>query len=415
MSLKRKSIIGIIAASLITIIILWVGQKTLSSPKSHTVKRGKFEASITVKGEIQGKNAEMIVLPENLKHRDLQIHNYIIKDLIKEGSIVKRDDWIATLDIDNINQNIQNNKEELERNLSEFTDTKIDTAIELTQMREELKEFKYDLEYRKLDMEQAKFESPAYQRKVEVAYNKTVRQIEKKRRDYELRKLHLSVRTRWREERYNYNVHRDSLLKKALVAAQIKAPNDGMVMYARYRRGRKIKIGDDVSPWNPSIAELPDLSTLVSETYIEEIHITKLTVGDSVLVKVDAVPDQTFRGFIYKIANMGQEITGFESNVFNILIELNDSDPRLKPGMSSLNTIIIQSIPNALTIPRECLFSENETSFVYLKKAGEIFKKAVTTGPENDREIIIESGLQDGDKILVSPPEETEKIVYLAD
>ncbi len=415
MPLKRKNIIGIIAASIIVIAIVWVGQKSLTAPKVYTVKRTNFESVLPVKGEIQGKNVVVIAFPDEMKHQYLYLRDFQIKDLIKEGSLIKQGDWVATLDIDNINRQIQENNDEMEQRLSQFTDAKIDSAIELTRMREELKELKYDLDYKELDLEQAKFESPAYQRKVMVSYNKTVRQIEKKRRDYELRRLYLVVRTKRREDHYNFALRRDSLLKMAREAANIKAPRDGMVMYARTHFGRKIRIGDHVSQWNPAIATLPDLSELISETYVEEIHITKLNIGDSVLVTVDAIPGKVYPGSIYRIANIGQELSGFESKVFNVLIGLKEIDSSLKPAMTSNNNIIVNRTPNVLTIPRECLFSENGNSYVFVKKEGNTYKQIVTTGLENDREIIILSGLEEEDKVLLSAPENMERIGYYSD
>lgn len=167
--------------------IALISRNSIPGESTYTVKKKTFESVITVKGEIQGKNAVYISFPDDLKHRDIRIGEFQIKDLIEEGSIVKKGDWVATLDIDNINQQIQNNDDDMERRLAEFNDQKNDSAIELTQMREELKELRFDLEYRKLDLEQSKYESPAYQRKMRVAFSKTLRQIEKKRRDYELR------------------------------------------------------------------------------------------------------------------------------------------------------------------------------------------------------------------------------------
>jgi len=408
MSLKKKIIIGTIALAAIVLIVLF-GTKTLSGPKSYIVKKTNFESRITVKGEIQGKDAVVITLPDAMKDRDLRIRDFQIKDLIQEGSMVKKGDWVATLDIDNIKQQIEYNNDELERRLAEFSDAKIDTAIELNTMREEIKELKFDLEYRELDLEQSQYESPAYQRKMQVAYNKTVRQINKKQRDYQMRKMSLAVRTKRREDRYNYYLMRDSLLKKALEAAEIVAPQDGMVMYARTRHGRKIKIGDEVSQWNPAIATLPDMSVLMSETYVEEIHITKLNIGDSVEVTVDALPGKIFKGSVYEIANIGQELQGYDSNVFNVLIELKDKDPELKPAMTTENNIIINSIPDVYTIPRECLFSENGNEFVFMKREGEIVKQSVQAGLDNDKVVIISSGLEENDRVLYTPPPDYEK------
>jgi multidrug efflux pump subunit AcrA (membrane-fusion protein) len=410
MSSKKKSIIGIIAGSVIVILAIILGGKTLISDKVYTVQKTTFESVITVNGEIQGKEAVQIVLPEDLKNRDLRIHEYKIKDLIQEGSLVKKGDWIATLNIENITQQIQFNNDEIDRRRIALNDAKIDSAIELKRLREEIDEYSYDIEYRKLELEQAKFESPAYQRKVNVAYNKTFRQMEKKKRDYELRKMHLRVRTQRIEEFYNFYLHRDSLLKKAVVAAEIMAPQDGMVIYARLWGRRKLRIGDNISPWQPVIATLPDLSVLVSDTYVEEIHITKINLNDSVKITVDAIPGKVFNGVIYKIANIGQELPGFESKVFNVIIELIDNDPKLKPAMTSSNNIIVSKIPDVLTVPRECLFVKNNVNYVYVKKEGKIVRQPVTSGPENDKEVMIQSGLQVNDKVLLSEPEEFDEV-----
>ncbi len=413
MSIKKKGIIiGAALAVAAIIIVVLLSNNSLSGEKIYTVKKDNFESIISTKGEIQGKNAVLISLPDVLKRRDLRIYEYEIKELIQEGTEVKKGDWIATLDIGSITQQIQNNNEDLEKRRAEFNDAKIDSAIQLTQLRQELKEFKYDLEYKEVELEESKFESPAYQRKVKVEYNKTVRQMDKKHRDYQLKQLELKVKTRRIEDKYEEFQRRDSLLKLAVSEARIKAPEAGMVMYAKLWGGRKLRVGDYISLWNPTIATLPDMSVLVSETYVEEIQITKIAEGDSAEVTVDALPDKKFNGEIIKIANIGQELSGFESKVFKVRIEIKDSNPELKPAMTTNNDIVVKNVSNVLTIPRQCLFSENENDFVYLKKAGKVYKKKVVAGTENEEKILIKQGLQEDDKILFSPPENADELDF---
>jgi len=119
MSLKKKSIFGILAAGGLILTIAIIGKSTLTGPKAFTVKKTKFESIITAKGEIQGRNAVLIYFPDEMKHRDLRIHEFQIKDLIEEGSLVKKGDWVASLDKDNINQQIQYNNDEMERRLAD--------------------------------------------------------------------------------------------------------------------------------------------------------------------------------------------------------------------------------------------------------------------------------------------------------
>ncbi len=401
-----------IAILLIIIAVFVIGRPGLKSDNIHTVRSGSFELVLNSKGEIQGKNAVFINLPDDLKKNELRVYGLKIKDLIAEGSYVKKGDWVATLDAGTINQQMQSNQQDLDRRRAELNDAVIDSTIQLKQLRAELEEFYYDLEYKKLELEQAKFESPAYQRKKQVEYNKTLRQMDKKRRDYEIKRLELKTKTKRIEDRFNYYVRRDELLKKALIACQVRAPRDGMIMYAKPWGGRKLQIGDEVSRWNPAIATLPDMSVLVSETYVQEIDITKISVGDSVSIKVDALPNKIYTGKISKIANIGQELPGFDTKVFHVIIDLNENDKELKPAMTTDNSIILQHYDDVIKVPRECIFTNNGIRYVYFRKKGEIWRKAVQTGEENDSEVLIKSGLEEKDQIFISIPVEADSIPF---
>lgn len=393
--------------------VLVFGRKGIGTEKIHTVKSGPFELSLNTKGEINGKNAVVINLPDIIKNRNLRIYNLKIKDLVPEGTILKKGDWVATLDAASISQQMQNNAQDLTRRRAELNDAKIDSTIQLTKLREELGEFKYDLEYKKLELEQAKYESPAYQRKKQVEYNKTIRQMDKKRRDYQLKRLALKTKTLRIENRFNYHNNRDQQYKQALMACRVKAPKDGMVMYAKLWGGRKLRVGDEVSIWNPAIATLPDMSVLVSETYVQEIDITKINKGDSVEINIDALPNKKYEGRISKITNIGQEIPGFDTKVFRVMIDLAKNGEELKPSMTTDNRIIVENIADVITIPRTSLFGGNGERYVFLKKNGKIWKKKVIPGHENEEAVVILSGLSINDKIYTSIPEDANTIEFI--
>jgi multidrug efflux pump subunit AcrA (membrane-fusion protein) len=391
---------------------LWFIKYRQEVHTTHIVSRGNFEKYIETKGEIHGKEALYITLDDIFKDNEIRVGGLKIKDMVAEGTIVKKGDWVASLDQATINQRIQENREEIERRLASLNDAKIDSTITLTNMRQRITELLFDLQYNEIDLQQAKFESPAYQRRIQTAYNQKLRQIDRAKRDYELRKIDLGNRLRRLEERYNSTVGIDGKLHQALDACNITAPQDGMVVYARVRENRKIRVGDEVGSWRPEIASIPDLSVLVSETYVEEIDIAKISVGDSVLITVDAMPGERFRGTILRMANVGQNLSGIESKVFAVTIELAESNKKLLPGMTSTNQIILERIPQQLTIPRSSLFSEDNHGYVYLKKGGKIWKRQVETGPENDEYIVITSGLEERDRILLTPPENSATLAF---
>jgi multidrug efflux pump subunit AcrA (membrane-fusion protein) len=392
---------------------LWAINNSKEVHSTYVVRRTNFERYIETKGEIHGKNALYITLDDIFKDNELRLSGLRIKDMVPEGTIVKKGDWVATLDQASITQRIQENRDELERRLAYFNDAKIDSTITLTTMRQRINELQYDLRYNELDLQQAKFESPAYQRRIQTSYNQKVRQIDRSKRDYELRRIDLSNRLRRFEERYNAILLTDEKLKKALEASNITSPQAGMVIYARVRGNRKIRVGDEVGPWRPEIVSIPDLSVLVSETYVEEIDIARISLGDSVLINVDALPGERYRGNIIQIANVGQELSGFESKVFSVTIELADANSKLLPGMTSTNQIIQQRIPQQLIIPKSSLYADENKSYVYIKKGGRVWKKQVETGADNNEFIIVTQGLEEKDRILISPPENASSLAFM--
>lgn len=410
---KKRTIWVIIALIVFAGISVIVSGLNLTHTDVHVVRNGPFELAINVKGEIQGKDAVVINLPDDLRRRDLRVYSLKLKDIVPEGTNVKKGDWIATLDAATLTQQIQSNNEDLTRRKAELNDAKIDSAIQLTTLREELQEFAYDLEYKELELEQSKYESTAYQRKKQMEYNKTIRQMEKKRRDYELKKLELKVKTKRIEDQYIHHAERDSLLKKGLAACRVTAPRDGMIMYAKLWGGRKIRVGDEISLYNPAIATLPDMSVLVSETFVKEIDITKIDKGDPVHITIDALPGNSFRGTISKIANIGQEIPGFDTKVFSVLIDLEEKNDEIKPAMTTDNRILIRNIPEAIKIPRQGVYTADGQTYVFLKNEGKTWKKRVITGPENEEEIVITSGLTENQEIFLTEPEDAGEIPFL--
>lgn len=376
--------------------------------KVYKVKRENFEALISCKGEIQSEKAVLINIPDIFGDRTLEIYDTQIKDLIPEGSIVKKGDFVGLLDQGRIKQLKQNNEEALKKILFNINDAKIDSAVDLVALRDGIEQFGFDLQYKKVELEQAVFESPAYQRTSQMAYERALRQLEYKKRAYQMTqkglRIHISRDEAWMDKL----VEKDKKYQVAFDQARITAPQGGMLIYGRtFGRGgsRKLTIGSYVSMQNPVIATLPDLSVLVSETYVEEIYISKIKVGDSARVHVDALKNQEKIGAISDISNVGQEMTGFDSKVFKVNIRISSDNDKVKPAMTTNNEIIIAREQNVLVIPRSALFSDEGKHFVYLRELGKITINDVEIGNQSDKFVVIRKGLNEGDKILLNKPE----------
>jgi len=405
---KNKKVILIsvaIFALLLVVVFFW---KIKQSSNVYKVKKENFEAFIIGKGEIQSEKAVFIRIPDIFGDRTLEIYETQIKDLIPEGSIVKKGDYVALLDQGRIKQLKENNIERLKRVLFNYNDAKIDSAVDLVALRDGLEQFSYDLQYKKVELEQAVYESPAFQRKAQMAYERALRQQDAKRRAYQMTQKALRIQVSREEALVKELTEKDNRYQIAFDAARITAPQDGMLIYGRmFGRGgsRKLTIGSYVSMQNPLIATLPDLSVLVSETYVEEIYISKIKIGDSARVYIDALKNQDKIGVISNISNVGQEMTGYDSKVFKVNIRIATDNKKIKPAMTTNNEIIISREQNVLVIPRVALFSGEGLQFVYLKEMGKISTRKVECGSQNDKFVVIKNGLKEGDKILLTKPD----------
>ncbi len=373
----------------------------------YKVKKENFEEIISCKGEIQSEKAVFINIPDVLGDRKLEIWDIQIKDLLPEGSIVKKGDYVALLDQGRIKQLKESNEQALKKLIFNYNDSKIDSAVDLVQMRNALDQFAFDVNSLKIEMEQSVYESPAFQRKAKMAYERGLRQFDAKFRAYIMTQKTLRIQVSREEKMVEELTDKDTKYQIAFDGARITAPQDGMLIYGRtYGRGgsRKLTIGSNVSMQNPIIATLPDLSVLVSETYVEEIFISKIKVGDSARVHIDALKNQEKIGVISNISNVGQEMTGFESKVFKVNIKISSDNKRIKPAMTTNNEIIISREENVLIIPRSAVFTEDSKQFVYLKGFGGVNTQYIECGNQNEKFVVIKSGLKEGDKILLNKP-----------
>lgn len=403
----KKIILGSSALFILLIVALWFF-RIKPSLGIYKVKKENFEAVISCKGEIQSEKAVFITLPDIICDRKLELWEIQIKDLIPEGSIVKKGDYVALLDQGRIKQLKENNEEALKRLTFNYNDSKIDSAVDLVQLRNGLEQFAFDVDNLRIAMEQAVYESPAFQRKAKMAYERGLRQLDARIRAYKMTKKTLQIQVSREEKMVEDFAEKDRKYAMAFEQARVTAPQDGMLIYGRtFGRGgsRKLTIGSNVSSQNPIIATLPDLSVLVSETYVEEIYISKIKVGDSARVHIDALRKQEKVGVISNISNVGQEMNGFESKVFKVNIRIASDNKRIKPAMTTNNEIIISREQNVLVIPRSALFNEEAKQYVYLKEFSGVSVRYVEIGNENEKFVVIKSGLKEGDKILLNKPQ----------
>ena len=199
----------------------------------------------------------------------------------------------------------------------------------------------------------------------------------------------------------------------------VRAPNDGIVNLLPNFRSQgswgsappPFKEGDNA--WTgASIAEIPDLSEMRIELKLEEVDRGKISLGQQIRMRVDAVPDKEFIAdldWISPIAALQYRGMGMSEKSFPARATLKSLDPRLRPGMSATAEIIIESVPKALLVPVRASFMQAGKPAVWVQKGQEFQVRQLEVGKRNDTDMIVLKGLKEGEMIAMENPAEAAK------
>ena len=280
------------------------------------------------------------------------------------------------------------------------------------QLKDELLNLKYSIEEKQLVFDQSTYEAPAVKRQAEIELEKVKRSYDQKKNSLMLKreqnraKLH-QISLSLQQEQTKLNA-----LDKLLQELRIMAPKDGMVVYKRTWNGEKITSGSQISVWDPTVATLPDLSKMVTKTYVNEIDISQMKEGLLVNLTVDAFPDKSYTGTISTIANVGEQLPKGDSKVFEVVIEINEGDTLLRPAMTTNNNILVEEIPDVVFVPQESVFVNDTISYLIIKDGLSLKRQAVTLGKTNANHVIVERGVSEGEEFLLSKPEDFGSIPW---
>lgn len=404
--MKKKLIIfGVVV---VTVIIV---AATVFNPSSAeegpalftTAERGEFTVEVTSTGELSAERSTKIMGPLNA--REYGIRQISVQRLVEEGTQVREGDFVAQLDPSELYDKIQQEKDQLDAQIAEFDNAKIDTALTLRAERDKLINLDYQIEEKQLQLDQSQYEPPATIKKYENELEKLQRDKVRAKEEYQLKieqaKAKMIEETsdlRRRQNRYDD-------MQEVLSDFTIMAPQAGMVIYTKMGSERVVE-GSQINVWSPEVAELPDLSSMISTTFINEVDIRKVKVGQQVEIGLDAFPEKRLTGRVTRVARVGQQNPNSDAKVFEVIARVNERDADLRPAMTTSNIIITQKLEDVVYVPLECLNTYNDSINYVIKKNGTL--QEVKVGLTNSNEAVIEMGVEEGDVLYLSRPEGIE-------
>lgn len=143
------------------------------------------------------------------------------------------------------------------------------------------------------------------------------------------------------------------------------------------------------------LLQMADLKLERVRAYFDEPDLGRLALGQSVVIRWDAEPGQEWHGHIERLP--ASVVTYTTRNVGEVLVSIDEPKDGLLPDTNVTVQVTTSSQPNALSIPREALHSENGQYYVFKVVGNQLHRTSVTIGAPNLTQVPILSGLKDGD------------------
>jgi HlyD family secretion protein len=408
---KRNLIIvaGLIVGAFIIFFFVRGSEKNEAAEIITNVQHGTFRVEIETTGELEAKNSVKILGPSTL--RDFRIWNVTIQNIVEEGTVVKKGDWVATLDRSEFQGRYNEKQIELEKAQSKYVQVQLDTTLQMRQSRDELINLKYSVEENRIRLEQSKFEPPATIKQAEIDVDKSKRAYEQALENYKIKKRQNAEKMREVGAELRKVQNEFTRMTGISESFNVTAPEPGMVIYTKNWDGTPIKAGSQINMWEPTVATLPDLTKMLSKTYVNEVDVRKVKAGQAVEIGLDAYPDKKLQGKVIRVANVGEQRPNSDAKVFLVDIEIDGTDPSLRPSMTTSNKVVAKVLDSVSYVPLEGLHSQYDSIiYVYKKDGLNTIKQEVIVGETNSNEAVIVAGLNLGDRIYLSVPPDMEDV-----
>jgi HlyD family secretion protein len=185
----------------------------------------------------------------------------------------------------------------------------------------------------------------------------------------------------------------------------IVSPASGTVILVEIEEGEIVTSGAVSYTSGTTLMTVADLSKMQIKAGVNEVDVGKVRFGQDVSIDVDAYPNITFHGIITHIAPAARDEQGVK--IFDVEIDIVDSDERLKPGMTANIEIQGDHREGVLTVPVEAVFKKEGRYVAYIMDGSEEepVERDITVGVSNISLTEIVEGLEEGETVTLYDPE----------
>ncbi len=187
--------------------------------------------------------------------------------------------------------------------------------------------------------------------------------------------------------------------------ATVRAPIDGIVAVLNAVAGEELDVESRIA------VEIIDTSIVELSGQVDETDVLRISYGDSAEITLDAMPGQVFTGSISSISSAAQLQQGIA--VFTVLVRI-DVPPEvdLREGMNANARMAVEEEFDVLLVPVQSIYGTFQEPILRVMSDGESTSRPVTLGDNDGFWVVVESGVNEGEEVIMHVSEADEFGVF---
>jgi HlyD family secretion protein len=393
---------GLVVLVILAFLLFRGGGAVGGQTEFYRVTRGPMEVTVTGAGTLRARNAEFVRVPDEVSG-DLQL-----VFLIPEGSRVVKGQIVAQLDTATALESLETQLDALETAQAQYDQQVTDLADNIKNLENSVRSAELSYDQAQLRLQALEFSSALDQQAGELDLERARISRDEAKRKLAAQKI-INEANR-RQSEVNLIGRRDDVeeTRAEIRALTLRAPIQGLVIYVeqgRMMERTKIREGDTVRR-GQQLLQIPDPSVMEVSFFINELDADRVQLGQKARVRLEAYPREVFEADVTDLSTLAQDTSdGGNVRVFPAVVTLEQTDDRIRPGMTASVEIVVDTLEDALRIPLAALGVIGSGCCV--KVAGRKDPVTVTLGARNESVVQVVDGLQQGDRIELGWREDT--------
>jgi HlyD family secretion protein len=375
----------------------------------YRVEKKRFSHTLRLNGTTMAARSFAVLAP---RLQGAQVGSMVITKLAPSGAPVKKDDVLVEFDAQAQTKDYLDKKATYDNLVGQVAQKQAEEDIARAKDDTGLQQAEDELKRALLEIKRNEIVSHIDAEKNQEAVDEAQATLKQLKETYQLKRAAAAAGIRILE------IQRDRAMEAMRYAQSnaskmiVHSPMAGVVVYSTIWLGNgrmgTVQQGDQVRPGLPFMAVV-DPSQMEVRVDLNQVDLLKVRPGLHAKMHLDAYPGIELGATLEDISPLGHNGRFSDAvRVFSARFSVQGTDPKLLPDLSAALDLDLGSQESALVVPCQSVQWDSESHpFVWVENSGSFEKRTVKTGARNDTEVVILSGLREGDMIRGSAPEET--------